>query len=692
MGWKGTMRSINANINRREKLAEKQQRYQQKQAARIAAYNVVTQQETLLEMLVSLHESCNANMNWDDIRNETTPLEPLIVTSRADIIQRKLDFFKPSFIDKCLKLTAWKKKRMDKKLYRAKEEDRKEYEVLFNDYQNKKNTWNNRQELAKRLGNSDRKVYIDIIKEYGDFVDIPLGEDLQFMVNDKNELAFDLKIFSKEEIIPDEEYSLRQSGTLSSKKMAKIKGFDIYQDHVCSCLLRVSREVFGLLPISTLQANALLNALNPQTGHLEDQVIISAEIRRETLETLNFIGIDPSDSFKNFIHNMIFTKSKGFNAVERLSTVFEGYKNKNLSMIIPKFEASFPSEDIMNKEQRAAYLCIAKSLSKGDFVDVRGNISYVFVYIYKLINQYDKLGFDSLHEHLTYLAELYAEEVKLSEYCRLWANDCLLGLDRFEEYLDKTEPKTPFGTSTHHSNLRLNIQSKLKLKLSSIDVLLMVGGRKSKFIVENQALYKDCLLNVLDTYAESRGGWLAIIKQKLPEQEKYPHFLFSGAPICGMPKLSFDIIAFYSVFELTDVLKNLAKDAENKARDIIGVPKIGEGWIAETQLFRILEAEFPQTNVLQHGSPQWLGRQHFDIWFPDWKIAVEYHGVQHFQPVDFFGGDAAFEKNVERDQRKLNLARRHGVTLFVVTVEDDISTLIKKIRKISANRKIIAPL
>lgn len=689
MGWKGTVRSINANVNRQAKLAEKQQKYQQKQEARTAAYNAVTQQENLLEMLVSLHESCNANMNWDDISKEASPLEPLIVTSRADIIQIKIDYFKPNLLDKCLRLTAWKKRRMDKKLYRAKEEDTKEYEVLFNDYQNNKNTWNKRQALAERLGNGDRKVCIDIIKEYGDFVEIPLGQDLQFIVNDKNELAFDLKIFSQEEIIPDEEYSLRQSGTLSSKKMAKIKGFDIYQDHVCSSLLRVSREIFGLLPISTIQANALLNALNPQTGHLEDQIIISAEIRREILETLNFIGIDPSDSFKNFTHNMKFTKSKGFNAVERISNVFDEYKI--VLMTIPKFEAYFPSEDIMNKEQRAAYLCVEKSLSKGDFVDVQGNISYVFVYLYKLINQYDKLGFESLHEHLTYVAELYAKEEKLSEYCRLWANDCLLGLDRFEEYLDKTEPKTLFGTSTHHSNLRLNIQSKLKLQLSSIDVLLMMGGRKSTFIVENQALYKNCILNVLDSYAESRGGWLSIIRQKLPEQEKYPHLLFSGAPICGMPKLSFDIIAFYSVFDLTEVLKNLAKDAENKARDIIGVPKIGEGWIAETQLFRILEAEFTQTNVLQHGSPQWLGRQHFDIWFPDWQIAVEYHGIQHFQPVDFFGGDAAFEKNVERDKRKLNLARQHGVTLFVVTAEDDISVLVQKIRKISAHRKILAP-
>ncbi len=360
-------------------------------------------------------------------------------------------------------------------------------------------------------------------------------------------------------------------------------------------------------------------------------------------------------------------------------------------MKIPQFESYFPSEDDMSKEQKAFYSIVERSLRKGEFLDVEGNISYVFVYLYKLINKYNKVGFESLYEYLIFVSELYSKEKKLPEYCRFWAYDCLLGLNRLEEYLDKTEPKILFGTNTHNSNLRLNIQNKLNLELSSIDVLLMMGGRKSKFIVENQAVYKECILSVLDSYADSKGGWFSLIKKKLPEIKKCPHQLFSGTPIYGMPKLSFEIIALYSAYGLTGDIKNLAKDAENKARNIIGVPKIGEGWVSETQLFRILEAEFSQTKVLQHGSPRWLGRQHFDIWLPDWNVAVEYHGLQHFQPVDFFGGEAAFKKNVERDKKKLNLARRHGIKLFVVTEEDNTSDLVQQIRKISDDRKILPP-
>jgi hypothetical protein len=139
-------------------------------------------------------------------------------------------------------------------------------------------------------------------------------------------------------------------------------------------------------------------------------------------------------------------------------------------------------------------------------------------------------------------------------------------------------------------------------------------------------------------------------------------------------------------------VKELTRDAESAAREIVGLPKVGEGWVSETALFYSLKAHFSQTVVVQHGQPHWLGRQHFDIWFPDWNIAVEYHGAQHFEPIDFFGGDAAYRDTVERDERKKKLAEKYGVILIVVTEADDDKSLIvqiEKLRNIPAN--IIPP-
>ena len=146
---------------------------------------------------------------------------------------------------------------------------------------------------------------------------------------------------------------------------------------------------------------------------------------------------------------------------------------------------------------------------------------------------------------------------------------------------------------------------------------------------------------------------------------------------------------FYAARDYSDTIRFLSKEAENKARHIAGVPKIGEGWISETALFRKLEAEFSNTKVVQHGRPTWLGRQHFDIWFPNWKIAIEYHGRQHFEPVEFFGGKEAFHKSVERDKRKADLSKRHGVKLLVVTETDNHDDIVQDIKKHCAKKKSI---
>ena len=58
--------------------------------------------------------------------------------------------------------------------------------------------------------------------------------------------------------------------------------------------------------------------LNSKTGHTEASPILSVAISRATLDSLNIMNIDPSDSMSNFIHNMSFEKTKGFYVVEQI--------------------------------------------------------------------------------------------------------------------------------------------------------------------------------------------------------------------------------------------------------------------------------------------------------------------------------------------------------------------------------------
>jgi hypothetical protein len=123
------------------------------------------------------------------------------------------------------------------------------------------------------------------------------------------------------------------------------------------------------------------------------------------------------------------------------------------------------------------------------------------------------------------------------------------------------------------------------------------------------------------------------------------------------------------------------RECENQYRLSINSKKIGEAWISETELYYNIKSHYKNIEVIQHGKPDWLGRQHFDVWIPSLKIAIEYQGKQHDKPIDFFGGENAFVKNQERDLKKKNLAEKHKVLLIEVRNGYQLEQVIEKINK-----------
>jgi hypothetical protein len=62
-------------------------------------------------------------------------------------------------------------------------------------------------------------------------------------------------------------------------------------------------------------------------------------------------------------------------------------------------------------------------------------------------------------------------------------------------------------------------------------------------------------------------------------------------------------------------------------------------------------------------------------------VAVEYMGRQHFEPLKFFGGDATFRLLVERDRKKEQLCKDHGVELIRVRFDEDVGDRAREIAK-----------
>ena len=355
---------------------------------------------------------------------------------------------------------------------------------------------------------------------------------------------------------------------------------------------------------------------------------------------------------------------------------------------VPVFQNSYSRLQDMSPQQRSFYNHLRNKLNKGICVNIEGNVGYLYVYIIQKIINWKKTGFEKLAEQLLLVANFYAHEKSFADSCFCYAYDCLLGSKQYERFLQLSTPKVSYQQNTHLSNLRINVCEHIGKMPNHLDILVMNSPRKSPVIVENNSLYNSKLEQVFEKYCNKNGGWINIINKWATKasHRRYEYFFFQGTRF-NHPVLEFKIRAFYSTYEferernLSDEIALLSIDAENLVRDELNLPRIGEGWVSETLLFKRLEREFPETQIIQHGRPNWLGRQHYDIWFPQWRIAVEFHGKQHFEPVDFFGGEEAFIENVKRDKRKLFLSEKNNIKLFIVTENDDVLDLIRDIKE-----------
>ena len=103
-------------------------------------------------------------------------------------------------------------------------------------------------------------------------------------------------------------------------------------------------------------------------------------------------------------------------------------------------------------------------------------------------------------------------------------------------------------------------------------------------------------------------------------------------------------------------------------------------WKSEQTLFMLVRKLFP--DALFQYRPYWLEPQSLDIYIPSQNIGIEYQGIQHYESVDFFGGDEAFEHRKQLDAKKRKLCLENGLKLLYWPYTDEISNKLLK-KKIS---------
>lgn len=117
---------------------------------------------------------------------------------------------------------------------------------------------------------------------------------------------------------------------------------------------------------------------------------------------------------------------------------------------------------------------------------------------------------------------------------------------------------------------------------------------------------------------------------------------------------------------LLDIIKDINKkrkiEIDALYSEMVRDKRITTKWSSELTLFNLILSLIPDAIYQYHSD--WLGAQSFDIFLPSINVAIEYQGLQHYEPVDLFGGEESFKSNIERDARKLRLSKKNGVTVL----------------------------
>jgi hypothetical protein len=357
--------------------------------------------------------------------------------------------------------------------------------------------------------------------------------------------------------------------------------------------------------------------------------------------------------------------------------------------LVPSFELHFLNGVLqgMTAEQNAFYSKLVESIEEKTYLSVADQPAYLNYYIREKYKTFDRDNLERLYHELQHLGVPY-DKVGDGIWWRpkYWGYDCLLALELYDEYLKVTKPTNIFSTNTHFANEKCNVRYYLGLPASSVDFLQMYGeqrNRITKFTKEHPEEYEKILEAVFAEEESKHGSWFEQVLAG-SDRKDYQTHLFPCLHYVRRSKIQ-NYCFYWASESVTERICNAFREAENRLRNRLGEKFVGEQWDEETQLFYEIKNAFPDTEVIHHGKPEWLGKQHLDIWMPAFRVGIEYQGVQHFQPMRHLGGDEHLVTQKERDLRKSNLCNANGVHLIIVTEESPREEIFGKIKEAIAN-------
>lgn len=385
----------------------------------------------------------------------------------------------------------------------------------------------------------------------------------------------------------------------------------------------------------------------------------------------------------------------------------------------------YPDISQASKEVQEFYYYFIDKIEAWKYVEIGDNLSYLFCYIYRIFIEFlVSRNISRLERKCENIISLYPES-KVVEYILFWQSDAYLsigdygkartlsqkakyGLDigkillysragvlDYESWTDFLKVfwlrfLTKYGKENKDWIIQvLDITLKDFKKINGLGFIeFFCQDLQTKNITEDDLQkYKQFFTTEKDfeKYKKMDSGWRGGVPRYATTYQVY---LFSGMPL----RTRWEWLTYKRTpimvprYLITKALERCAKlfiqDAENTYREESWIPKIGEGWVSETELFYKIKKAFLNEVIVHHGSPERLGKQHLDIYFPKRNIGIEYQWKQHLEPVAYFWWEEAFKKQQQRDKKKAKKCKDNWCSLLYVYEWYNLDELVKEINSL----------
>jgi hypothetical protein len=277
---------------------------------RARARHEVAAHDNQIELLVSLHKECGEEWDWLRVAATLPPIKPA-----ASAIHEA------RFQQAWLIRPATEQAGFEAELATAKENDRVADRAAQQRYVRAMQEWQKKLSLAVRIPTGDLTAYQEALQEFSPLAELEeLGAEMEFTMHSAS--LFECCLTVKDSsVIPPEAKSLTSTGKLSVKDMPRARFHEIYQDYVCSAILRVARELFAILPIEHAIVTAVGEVLDTATGKTADKPVLSMVVSRVELKELQWEFLDPSDAISKMTHKGDFKASRKSGAFQAITAL-----------------------------------------------------------------------------------------------------------------------------------------------------------------------------------------------------------------------------------------------------------------------------------------------------------------------------------------------------------------------------------